>query len=150
MLNALRPLLLLAALAVAMPAYAQDPGAAPPSQREAAEARVRQVERDGGRVLQAEPMQRGGREVYRLKVLTPEGRVRVLHDNRSREIDHDPVRQDRFESGRQSPMLRDRPRTRDSDARDAEPVSERDGDGEPGEMPPRTYDGRSDGRTSRY
>lgn len=150
MLNALRPLLLLTALAVAMPAYAQDPGPAPSSQREAAEARVRQVEREGGRVLQAAPMQRGGREVYRLKVLTPEGRVRVLHDHRSREIDHDPVRQDRFESGRQSPMLRDRPRTRDSDARDAEPVSERDGDGEPGEMPPRTYDGRSDGRTSRY
>lgn len=76
MLNALRPLLLLAALAAAMPVQAQ----APPrgGEREDAGARVRQVERDGGRVLQAQPMQRGGEEVYRLKVLTPEGRVRVI------------------------------------------------------------------------
>lgn len=76
MLNAVRPLLLLATLAVLtpVPADAQPRGA----QREDAGARVRQVERDGGRVLQAQPMQRGGEEVYRLKVLTPEGRVRVI------------------------------------------------------------------------
>ena len=76
MLNALRPLLLLAALAAVVPvqADAQRGG----GQREEAGARVRQVERDGGRVLQAQPMQRGGEEVYRLKVLTPEGRVRVI------------------------------------------------------------------------
>lgn len=87
MLNVLRPLLLLAASAVAWPVLAQEApvapaAAAPPieirSQREDAGARVRQVERSGGRVLQAEPMQRGGREVYRFKVLTPEGRVRVM------------------------------------------------------------------------
>jgi hypothetical protein len=78
MLNALRPLLLLAALAAVVPVQveAQRGG----GQREEAGARVRQVERDGGRVLQAQPMQRGGEEVYRLKVLTPEGRVRVLQD----------------------------------------------------------------------
>jgi hypothetical protein len=78
MLNALRPLLLLTASLVALPAVAQE--APPPpieirGQREDAGARVRQVERSGGRVLQAEPMQHGGREVYRFKVLTPEGRV---------------------------------------------------------------------------
>jgi hypothetical protein len=81
MLNALRPLLLLTACSVALPAFAQE-SAPPPieirSQREDAGARIRQVERSGGRVLQAEPMQHGGREVYRFKVLTPEGRVRVL------------------------------------------------------------------------
>jgi hypothetical protein len=76
MLNALRPFLLLTALAVVVPvqADAQQRG----GQREDAGDRVRQVERDGGRVLQAQPMQRGGEEVYRLKVLTPEGRVRVI------------------------------------------------------------------------
>jgi hypothetical protein len=82
MLNAFRPLLLLAALSALVPAAAQDAAPPPPveirSQREDAGARVRQVERAGGRVLQAEPMQRGGQEVYRFKVLTPEGRVRVM------------------------------------------------------------------------
>src|SRR5918993_350280 len=92
MLNVLRPLLLVVAAAAAWPIAAQDAAPAEPqvapaapasrievrSQREDAGARVRQVERAGGRVLQAEPMQRGGREVYRFKVLTPEGRVRVM------------------------------------------------------------------------
>ncbi|KFN50257.1 hypothetical protein P873_07825 [Arenimonas composti TR7-09 = DSM 18010] len=50
--------------------------------RDEAADRVRQVERAGGRVLQAEPMQRGGREVYRIKVLTPDGRVRVIDEDR--------------------------------------------------------------------
>jgi len=128
MLNVVRPLLILAALFLVAPAHAQDPpadpAAEPRSQREDAGQRVRQVERDGGRVLQAEPMQRGGRETYRIKVLTPEGRVRVLDEGRgrdSRQLRDDgppPVRpgrpaagrDDRLESARQSPMLRDRPR----------------------------------------
>lgn len=43
---------------------------------------VRRVERQtGGEVLRAEPMQRDGREVYRLKVLTADGRVRVVQDD---------------------------------------------------------------------
>lgn len=43
---------------------------------------VRRVERQtGGEVLRAEPMQRDGREVYRLKVLTADGRVRVLQED---------------------------------------------------------------------
>ena len=45
---------------------------------------VRRVEREtGGEVLRAEPMQRDGREVYRLKVLTADGRVRVVQDDPS-------------------------------------------------------------------
>ena len=43
---------------------------------------VRRVERQtGGEVLRAEPMQRDGREVYRLKVLTADGRIRVVQDD---------------------------------------------------------------------
>ena len=43
---------------------------------------VRRVERQtGGEVLRAEPMQRDGREVYRLKVLTSDGRVRVVQED---------------------------------------------------------------------
>jgi hypothetical protein len=43
---------------------------------------VRRVERQtGGEVLRAEPMQRDGREVYRLKVLTADGRVRVVQED---------------------------------------------------------------------
>src|ERR671913_305956 len=97
MLNVLRPLLLVVAAAAAWPIAAQDAAPAEPqvapaapasrievrSQREDAGARVRQVERAGGRVLQAEPMQHGGREVYRFKVLTPEGRVRVMQGDPS-------------------------------------------------------------------
>lgn len=106
MLNALRPLLLLAAVAAAAaPVHAEE---ARQRRLEAAE-RIREVERDGGRVLQAERMQRGGREVYRYKVLTPDGRVRVMHDARDRE----PPRTDR-----RSLMLRDR-------ARRPEPVEAR-------------------------
>ena len=85
MSHALRPLLLILAIALGLPAQAQDEAREPPTERELAGDRVRQVERDGGRVLQAQPMQRSGREVYRLKVLTPEGRVRVLDDSRRRE-----------------------------------------------------------------
>ncbi len=46
---------------------------------------VRRVERQtGGEVLRAEPMQRDGREVYRVKVLTSDGRVRVIQDDPQR------------------------------------------------------------------
>jgi 2-methylcitrate dehydratase PrpD len=44
-------------------------------------ASVRKIEREtGGEVLKAQPMQRDGREVYRVKVLTPQGRIRVVED----------------------------------------------------------------------
>lgn len=52
----------------------QDPSALPDS--------VRRVERTtGGEVLRAEPMQRDGREVYRMKVLTADGRIRVVQED---------------------------------------------------------------------
>jgi hypothetical protein len=117
MLNALRPLLLLVASLGALSAVAQDAPAPPPaptpppievrSQREDAGARIRQVERAGGRVLQAEPMQRGGQEVYRFKVLTPEGRVRVMQGD-PRDAGTDPFREDRETRRRQQQLGFDR------------------------------------------
>ena len=72
----------------------------PPAQRDHGQGQgqglpdsVRRVERQtGGEVLRAEPMQRDGREVYRLKVLTSDGRVRVVQDDpeRSRERPAEP------------------------------------------------------------
>ena len=61
----LRPLLLILALALALslPVHAQAQEREMDSERQNAGERVREVERDGGRVLQAEPMQRSGREV---------------------------------------------------------------------------------------
>ena len=60
---------------------------------------VRRVERQtGGEVLRAEPMQRDGREVYRLKVLTADGRVRVVQDDpKERPEQERPTRRKQFE-----------------------------------------------------
>lgn len=90
--TALHPVLLLGS-GVALAQSAPPPNA-PPSRQEAAPQRdrgervdesVRRVERQtGGEVLRAEPMQRDGREVYRLKVLTADGRVRVVQDDPDR------------------------------------------------------------------
>ena len=124
--TALRPLLLLIAFVAVAPVQAQDE-APRPSQRDDAGARVRQVERDGGRVLQAEPMQRGGRQVYRLKVLTPEGRVRVLQDQDGPSV-RPPPREARFQ-------LRERESRRDSLIRPRTPVRS-----EPAAPPPRGDD----------
>lgn len=65
---------------------------------------VRRVEREtGGRILSAETVSFGSRQVYRIKVLTPDGRVRVVQEPvpggtafspRSREA---PPRDDRLE-----------------------------------------------------
>jgi hypothetical protein len=70
----------------APPPHAPPPPRPPAEQREQDDAglrdSVRRVERQtGGEVLRAEPMQRDGREVYRLKVLTADGRVRVVQDD---------------------------------------------------------------------
>lgn len=157
MLNALRHVLLLTAFTVVAPAFAQDEPADPPrTQRQDAEDRVRQVERDGGRVLQAEPMQRGGREVYRLKVLTPEGRVRVLDDSRSRDAGRESradqfereQRQQRFENARRRSLLPERQREPDNrpDNRRTEPAPDA-GSRRP---PPHRDEGdRSGGRSGR-
>ncbi|MCB1554498.1 MAG: hypothetical protein KDJ14_11885 [Xanthomonadales bacterium] len=46
---------------------------------------VARVEREtGGKVLQVRPIQRGDREVFRMKVLTPEGRVKIVLDDPKR------------------------------------------------------------------
>lgn len=58
------------------------PEPVPSQPRSALPDSVRRVENQtGGEVLRAEPMQRDGREVYRLKVLTSDGRVRVMQDD---------------------------------------------------------------------
>jgi len=90
MLRVLRPLFCLTLL-VALPglALAGDHGrgqAPPPTQGQqgpsALPDSVRRVERTtGGEVLRAEPMQRDGREVYRMKVLTADGRIRVVQED---------------------------------------------------------------------
>jgi len=44
-------------------------------------ASVRRVQREtGGQVLKAQPIERDGRQMYRVKVLTPQGRIRVVED----------------------------------------------------------------------
>ena len=84
-------LLVLVCLAGMGGAWAQSPPPSDPPAQASQQARgqrgnlpesVRRVERQtGGEVLRAEPMQRDGREVYRLKVLTADGRVRVVQDD---------------------------------------------------------------------
>lgn len=52
---------------------------------------IRRVERQtGGEVLRAEPMQQDGRQVNRIKVLTADGRVRVMQDD-PEQADNDPA-----------------------------------------------------------
>jgi hypothetical protein len=79
-----RPLVLLVAILGAGNAVAQKrpPRADAPRADTAPADSVRRAERQaGGEVIRAEPMQRDGREVYRLKVLTADGRVRVVQDD---------------------------------------------------------------------
>ena len=97
MLRALRPLTCLILLA-ALPGlavagdHAHGRGSPPPSSPQqdpeprqdssALPDSVRRVERStGGEVLRAEPMQRDGREVYRIKVITTDGRIRVMQED---------------------------------------------------------------------
>jgi len=91
--TALHPVLLLGTGAVwaqSAPPPSHPPRQEPPAQRDRGQGQglpdsVRRVERQtGGEVLRAEPMQRDGREVYRLKVLTADGRVRVVQDDPDR------------------------------------------------------------------
>jgi hypothetical protein len=56
---------------------------------------VQRIETEtGGKVLQVRPIQRGDREIYRMKVLTPEGRVRVVQDDPRHPRDHTPPGRD--------------------------------------------------------
>lgn len=101
-----RLLLVVAALAASAHAMAQNNDPRRRVRSDEAADTVRRVEIEtGGDVLRAERMQRGGREVYRLKVLTPEGRVRVMQDDprsrrERRQADRDPRRDDHQESER--------------------------------------------------
>lgn len=52
-----------------------------PARSELPESVLRAERETGGQVLRAESMQRDGREVYRLKVLMPDGRVRIMRDD---------------------------------------------------------------------
>lgn len=84
------PVVLIVTLALALGAGStwaadnrNDPAAA--NRENTLPASVRRVEREtGGQVLKAQPIQRDGREVYRVKVVTPEGRVRVVEDDSGR------------------------------------------------------------------
>jgi hypothetical protein len=67
-------------LIMVMPVSAKDRGSLPES--------VRKAERQGS-VLSAEPVQQDGRQVNRVKVLTNDGRVRVM------EMDAEPRRQNK-------------------------------------------------------
>ena len=74
------PLGLLAAPASARNDEAEKPRREAP--RSGMNESLRRVEREtGGTVLSAERQQRGGREVYRVKVLDSQGRVRVVQDD---------------------------------------------------------------------
>lgn len=73
MIAVFRSLFLLVALfAIAAPATARE-------QVSSLQEAIEEVQREtGGRVLAADTVRAGPRELYRIKVLTPDGRVRVI------------------------------------------------------------------------
>ena len=78
----LLPLAVLVSEARAQQDAREEPSARIESPRSELPESVLRAEREtGGQVLRAESMQRDGREVYRLKVLTPDGRVRIMRDD---------------------------------------------------------------------
>ncbi len=93
---------------------------------------VRRVEREtGGRILSAETVTSGSREVFRIKVLTPDGRVRVVQE---------PVPAGRSEA----------PRSREAPRRDLAPERfERPERSEPAREPPAAYAPRERGYVPR-
>lgn len=97
----LLPLLATLLLGAGGAVLAADPGRLPET--------VSRIEREtGGRVLSAQKSQRGGREVNRIKVYTPEGRVRVMWDDPQRDRGSavpragERGRQPEFDAGRQA------------------------------------------------
>ncbi|MBS0211695.1 MAG: PepSY domain-containing protein [Proteobacteria bacterium] len=70
------------------PAQRPEPSAGPayggPPRDDGLPASVNRIQREtGGQVLRAQPYERDGREVYRVKVLTPQGRIRVYEEDPS-------------------------------------------------------------------
>jgi len=124
----MRPVAALAlAVVLVVPATAVRAQAdAPPREErrsELPESVLRAERQTGGQVLRAESMQRDGREVYRLKVLTPDGRVRIMRDDprerrreawRERDVEsadarfHDPRRPHDADLGDPSRRIEDR------------------------------------------
>lgn len=123
-----RPVLMMLALFAAPAVQAQssnDPQAAQdkPTNRgrdQALPASVRRVEREtGGEVISAEPVQRDGREVYHLKVLTADGRVRTVQEDPSRRRDQaSRQNQDRQAQDRQDRDRQNQSRDQDPDRQD--------------------------------
>lgn len=75
---------------------------------------VRRIEREtGGKVLQVRPIQRGDREIYRMKVLTPDGRVKIVQDDPKRPRERERERESPRESAER--VERDPPRRGDED-----------------------------------
>lgn len=58
------------------------PGYGDPRREAGLPASVQRIQsQTGGQVLRAQPYERNGREVYRVKVLTPQGRIRVYEED---------------------------------------------------------------------
>jgi hypothetical protein len=77
-MNAMKPATL---LLKALTALALGLALAAPAAAQSLNETVRRVEREtGGRILSAETVVAGNREVHRIKVLTPDGRVRVVQE----------------------------------------------------------------------
>ena len=79
-------------------------------------ASVNRVEREtGGRVLSTERRNRGGRELNRIKVYTPEGRVRVMWDDPRRDLAPPPPSRHEPPPPREFPRELRTPRARDDE-----------------------------------
>lgn len=77
-----RSLLVLLCLLLAAPAMAREKRDQQSDRGRPLRESVREIERDtGGEVLRAERVPQNGRDVNRIKVITPEGRVRVYRDD---------------------------------------------------------------------
>lgn len=98
--NRLIPLIVLSAgLAFSGVVLAVNTGEAPPLQDA-----VRSVEAEtGGRVLRADTVDQGDHQVHRMKVLTPEGRVRVMRRNSDNDSADRPRSFERSRAVRMSP-----------------------------------------------
>jgi hypothetical protein len=110
----LRPLVLFVAVLGAGTAMAEK--RSPPPDSALPDSVRRAEQRGGGEVIRAESMQRDGHDVMRYKVLTADGRVRVIQDDPHRDTrgTNRPDAQDRRPQRRQGSESREEPRNEDS------------------------------------